>query len=582
MAFRLLTPSFSFNQSQSPQRLTTLKFGHLTIRCVAGAPAYSSLVPRRSANYKPSKWDSNFVESLESDYKRENHEMYVKKLMGDVKHLMKEVVSPLEKMELVDTVQRLGLGYLFNKEIKEVLNTIASSKPTFKTKKDLHAVALQFRLLRQHGYEVSSDAFHEFKDEKGGFKESLCMDIKGMLSLYEASHLSFQGEVVLDEAREFTSTHLKAIKGNIDPVLLKKIRHSLEIPLHWRMLRLEARWYIETYDEEDGKNPPLAELAKHDFNSVQTIYQTSLQRMSRWWRDLGLGERLEFSRDRLVECFLWTTGVIFDPQFERCREVLTKVNQLITTIDDVYDVYGSLEELELFTDAVDRWDVRAMEQLPEYMKICYLALYNTSNDIAYEALKEEGLDVIPYLRKVWTGLCKSYLVEARWYSNGYKPTLEEYLGNARTSISGTVILVHAYFSFGKKMPFEALNYSNTSSVIKWSSMILRLCNDLGTSSDEVARGDVPKSIQCYMYEAGVSESVARDHIKYLIAEAWKKMNECLVHDTPFLQPLINAGINLARMAHCMYEHGDGHGHGFSNELDKKRVSLLLAEPFKFM
>lgn len=74
----------------------------------------------------------------------------------------------------------------------------------------------------------------------------------------------------------------------------------------------------------------------------------------RWWRDLGLGERLEFSRDRLVECFLWTTGVISDPQFERCREVLTKVNQLITTIDDVYDVYGSLEELELFTDAVDR------------------------------------------------------------------------------------------------------------------------------------------------------------------------------------------------------------------------------------
>ena len=41
-----------------------------------------------------------------------------------------------------------------------------------------------------------------------------------------------------------------------------------------------------------------------------------------------------------------------------------------------------------------------MEQLPEYMKICYLALYNTSNDIAYEALNEEGLDVIPYLKKV--------------------------------------------------------------------------------------------------------------------------------------------------------------------------------------
>ena len=63
---------------------------------------------------------------------------------------------------------------------------------------------------------------------------------------------------------------------------------------------------------------------------------------------------MSFVRDRLVENLLWTVGFVFEPQFGYCRRILTRVNSLITTIDDVYDVYGTLDELELFTDAVDR------------------------------------------------------------------------------------------------------------------------------------------------------------------------------------------------------------------------------------
>ena len=45
----------------------------------------------------------------------------------------------------------------------------------------------------------------------------------------------------------------------------------------------------------------------------------------------------------------------FEPQFSSCRKGLTKVTSQITTIDDVYDVYGTLDELELFTNAVERF-----------------------------------------------------------------------------------------------------------------------------------------------------------------------------------------------------------------------------------
>jgi isoprene synthase len=46
------------------------------------------------------------------------------------------------------------------------------------------------------------------------------------------------------------------------------------------------------------------------------------------------------------------------------------------------------------------WDINATQILPEYMKIFFLALYNTVNEFAYDALKNNGHDILPYLIKV--------------------------------------------------------------------------------------------------------------------------------------------------------------------------------------
>lgn len=71
---------------------------------------------------------------------------------------------------------------------------------------------------------------------------------------------------------------------------------------------------------------------------------------------MGLAPKLSFSRDRLMECFFWAIGVApLEPKFSNLRKSLTKVAYLITLIDDIYDVYGTLDELELFTTAVERY-----------------------------------------------------------------------------------------------------------------------------------------------------------------------------------------------------------------------------------
>ena len=75
----------------------------------------------------------------------------------------------------------------------------------------------------------------------------------------------------------------------------------------------------------------------------------------RWWLDIGLSRKLKFYQDRLVELYIWSLAIIPEPQFAICQKELTKVGQLLTILDDVDDIYGTLDKLELFTDAIERF-----------------------------------------------------------------------------------------------------------------------------------------------------------------------------------------------------------------------------------
>ncbi|XP_017972632.1 PREDICTED: (-)-alpha-terpineol synthase-like [Theobroma cacao] len=454
--------------------------------------------------------------------------------------MLDKEINLLEQLELIDSLQRLGLSYHFENEIKTILDSISADHIYVAWKKDnLHAIAIEFRLLRQHGYKVTQEVFSNFTDEMGNFKASLCEDCKGLLNLYEASYHLVEGESMLEKARDFAAKRLKEyLKQNKDPYLSLLVEHALELPLHWRMPRFEARFFIDVYERREDRNLILLELANLDFNIVQAVHQDDLKYASKWWTDLDIRKKLTFARARLMENFLFAVGEASDPQFGYFRRTQTKINTFITTIDDVYDVYGTLDELELFTEAVERWDTNAMQLLPEYMQICFLALYNFTNEIAFDVLKGKGFNTIPFLKKAWADLCKSYLLEAKWYYSGYKPTLQEYIDNAWISISGPVVLSHAFVLTNLKTKECLESFEEYSNIIYYFCLICRLVNDLETSSDELKRGDVSKSIQCYIHETGTSEEEARRHIRKLIDATWRRMSEEQIADSPFPRPFI--------------------------------------------
>ncbi|WOG98411.1 hypothetical protein DCAR_0417753 [Daucus carota subsp. sativus] len=528
-------------------------------------------IVRRSGNYPPPIWDDDFVQSLDSDFKER-----VRMLLN------KEDMDNLKKLELVDSVQRLGVGYHFKNEITRILEAVYSTEK-WDGQDNLHATSLKFRLLRQHKFRVPEKAFSGFLNELGKFKISPTSDMKGMLYLYEASYHSKTNEKILDEAQRFTTKHMTDYinnsKNSKDDKLSELVSRALELPLHWTETRHEARWYIDYFETsvlaQDINYSHLLRFAKLDYNMLQAIYQDELKESSRWWKSIQWAEKLSFARPRLIECFYWSVGYNFEPEFQYARSVLTAVNAFITTIDDIYDVYGTLEELELLTKLTKSWDAAELDQLPDFMKICFTDFYNKINEVANVFQREHGVSVLPYFQK-WTDLFDAYLVEAKWYHSGYKPSLSEYLDRAWLSISGAVLLTHLYFVKPNSLKHEDLQCLMTyPNILRHSATILRLADDMGTSSHEMERGDNPKSIQCYMNDKGVSEDKAKEHIKYLLTETWKKLNEECA-ESPLSKPFIENCLNLARIASCVYLYGDGHGAPSSR--DKERLLFLFVHP----
>nr|WBU15652.1 geraniol synthase [Elsholtzia ciliata] len=535
---------------------------------------------RRSGNYQPSVWDFDYVQSLNSPYKEEKYLTRHAELIEQVRPLLEKKMEAIQQLELVDDLNNLGLSYFFQDQIQQILTSIYNEHKCFHNEEaektmDLYFIALGFRLLRQQGFQVSQEIFDSFKNDNGSdFNESLVENTKGLLQLYEASFLVRKGEDTLELARIFATKFLqrKVEEGNneIDANLLSSIQHSLEIPLHWRIQRLEARWFIDAYTTRLHTNPAILELAKLDFNIIQATHEEELKEVSRWWKSACLAEKLPFVRDRLVESYFWALALFEPHQFGYHRKVAAKIITLATAIDDVYDIYGTLEELILFTDTFQRWDTHSISRLPYCMQLFFLVIHNLVFDVGYESLKEKDIITIPYMQRSWIDLAEAFLKESTWYYNGYTPSLEEYIDNGSISIGAVTVISHIYFTLATSIDEHAIDSMHGyHQILRLSGLLVRLHDDLGTSQDEKKRGDVPKAIEICMKERNATEEEAIEHVKFLIREAWKEMNTATAAaDCPFTDVLNTVAANLGRAAQFVYLDGDGHGMQHSKIINK--------------
>ncbi|CAN1319111.1 Alpha-farnesene synthase [Linum perenne] len=393
---------------------------------------------RRSANYNPTLWEYGFLQSLPTQY--DDHWLHEEKLKEEVKLIFHHTTDLTAKLELVDLTGKLGLAHFFEEEIKEALDFVALTvrDRSFISRENLYLCALSFRLLRQHGYQVSQqDMLKDFVNNKCD------EDIKGLVELYEASHLGSEIEDILEEANLFSTRILKSEYLRLcqhDKTLARSVAHALELPIHWRVEWFDVKWHIDTSENKRNVHKALVDLAKVNFNVVQSGLQKDLKQISR-------------------------NGVV--------------------------------------------------------------------------------------------------------------------------SSSGTVLAIHAFYLVMRDETtgeIERVLEKDHNNMIHNVCLIIRLCNDLGTSSAEQERGDAKSSIACYMREAGVTEETARLHIKGMIARIWKKINSQWLqqhrhqHHPAIPNLFMDININMARVAHNLYQYGDGFNGGQDHKHYKKQILSLLVHP----
>ncbi|KAF8032174.1 hypothetical protein BT93_D1184 [Corymbia citriodora subsp. variegata] len=531
----------------------------------------SDVAKRRSAEYHKSVWGDYFLEYASPlDLMKFKFlgrvEEQVEELKGEVRKILTGVVDkPSQMLHLIDQIQRLGIDYHFEREIDQQLEKIHKNYSQFDhgdfKGDDLHKVALRFRLLRQQCFNISSEVFNKFKDSDGNFKKSLITDVRGLLSLYEACHLRCHGDVILEEALPFAITHLESIdEMKVSTSLAKQVSHAQEQPLRKGLPRLQARHYISLYQEEPSHDKILLTLAKLDFNLLQEQHQKEIGKIT-----------------KIVELFLWISGAYFEPEFAVARNILTKVIALTSILDDIYDVYGTLEELVSYTEAIEKWDVDAMDGLPEYMQAHYKELLDLYDEIGNELAMKGRSYRLAYAKGAMKKQARGFFHEAKWFHTGYTPTLEEYMPLALLTTCYEALSITALVGMGDVVTRDAFEWLlGDCKILRASQIICRFMDDISSHQFEQKRGHIASSVELLMKEKGISEKEANEELQKRVVDAWKDINEEFLRPTEVPMPILMRILNLSRVIDVLYTNGDHYTH--SKTKVKEHITSLFVSP----
>ncbi|PKU64265.1 S-linalool synthase [Dendrobium catenatum] len=452
----------------------------------------------------------------------QTYKTYLEHLLADCQHGVPPIYledKDVIKLCVVDHLERLGCAEHFSEEISNVMDHLhrkwIAEESKVPQKDDdafqIYKDSLAFRLLRMHGYQVSPRRFCWFIDDEKNLsymKDNYAFFLSPMLSIYKASHIAFPEDYELDKAGAFSRQILQmgilSMKSENESNTLarstkfeQEIEHELGLKWLARMDHLEHRLYIERggiYHFWIGKNAPccilrnddLLQLATNNFMMRQLVYRKELNELHRWSKHTGLFT-MGFGREKTTYCYFAIASAICLPLNTESRKEAAKCATFFTVADDFFDEKGSLHDLSILTDSLQRWEGKA---LTSHSKIIFTVLNDLVHDISVKSFKQHGHNVKKILQDAWKDIFISWLKEVEWSKNSHYPSIDEYIENAKTSVAVEMILLPKCYLTKPKVSLQESSWNFRSAIITKSLEVLcRLLNDLESYEREAKAGE---------------------------------------------------------------------------------------------
>jgi len=481
------------------------------------------------------------------------------------------------RLRMVDTLEKIGICPGFSGEIDSILDTIYSSwlANDEEIMQDMATCAMAFRLLRLHGYDVASDGLIQFSKESS-FYDSVqghLKDSEALLELYKASQVQiFEEEPILENIGSWSAKLLdeqlcsNKISRSVDP---GEVEHVLKFPSYSTVDRLEHRRNIEQSKTGGFQmlksayracqvDEAMVALASEGFHSSQALYQQELQKLKSWVKEMRLDD-LEFARAMMpLVCLFIPASTMYPPELSDARLAYAMEIILVTTVDDLFDVGGSKEEMENLVTLIEKWD--AHEEVgfcSESVEIVFRAIYHTSNLLGAKAAAVQNRSIIHHIAELWADLARAVMAEAEWMMTGHTPSMEEYMAVGVPSTGLGPIALTPLYLVGPELTEEVVRSREYGEMFRRVATCTRLLNDLQTYEREEEQGKT-NSVLLLARRHGGSIEAARAEVRSTVAASRRELLRLVVRDGGVMPRLVRQQFwNVCKLAHKTYRVEDG-------------------------